>query len=93
VEVLASYSHTTQLADLQGCANARSAAAVPSAPLRQKRPWSLQDRLDRRARADIITAYRAGATAASLAATHELRLRSVKRLLASAGIRRKQVPA
>ncbi|MCA1681696.1 MAG: hypothetical protein LC700_00745, partial [Actinobacteria bacterium] len=35
--------------------------------------------------ADMIAAYRAGTTAASLATTHGLSLRSVKRLLTSAG--------
>jgi hypothetical protein len=34
-----------------------------------KRPGSLRDRLDERDIADLITAYRKGATAASLAAT------------------------
>jgi hypothetical protein len=38
-------------------------------------------------------AYRAGTTAASLAITYGLSLRSVKRLLSSAGIRRNQVLA
>jgi hypothetical protein len=37
----------------------------------------------------MIAAYRGGTTAASLATTHELSPRSVKRLLASAGVRRK----
>jgi hypothetical protein len=37
----------------------------------------------------MIDAYRAGTTAASLAATHGLSLRSVKRLLAAAGARRR----
>jgi hypothetical protein len=38
--------------------------------------------------ADLITAYRDGATAASLAAAHGVSLKSVKRLLRTAGIRR-----
>ncbi len=80
VEVLAAYSHSAQLADLQRCVNARStAAAVPTSLPASKRPWSLQDRLDERTRADLIDAYRSGATAASLATTHGLSLRSVKR--------------
>lgn len=52
----------------------------------------LQDRLDDRTRDDLIAAYRAGTTAASIAAAHGLSIRSVKRLLASAGARRKQLP-
>ena len=53
-----------------------------------KRPWSLRDRLDERDIADLITTYREGATAASLAAAHGLSLKSVKRLLHIAGVRR-----
>jgi hypothetical protein len=41
----------------------------------------------------MIAAYRAGTTAASLASAHGLSLRSVKRLLSSAGDRRLQLPA
>jgi hypothetical protein len=54
-----------------------------------KRPWSLRDRLDEHDIAELITAYRDGATAASLAATHGVSLRSVKRLLHIAGVRRR----
>jgi uncharacterized protein YcbK (DUF882 family) len=93
VEVLAAYSHTTQLADLQRCLNARRSDAVSAAPPAPKRLWSLRDRLDERTRTDLIAAYRAGTTAASLAATHGLSLRSVKRLLAATGVHRKQLPA
>jgi 2,4-dienoyl-CoA reductase-like NADH-dependent reductase (Old Yellow Enzyme family) len=59
-------------------------AARPSA----KRPWSRHERLDERDIAELITAYRKGATAASLAITHGVSLRSVKRLLRTAGVRR-----
>jgi hypothetical protein len=52
------------------------------------RPWSLRDRLTERDITDLIIAYRHGATAASLATTHGMSLRSIKRLLHSAGIRR-----
>jgi hypothetical protein len=38
--------------------------------------------------AELITAYRDSATAASLATTHGVSLRSVKRLLHTAGVRR-----
>jgi hypothetical protein len=93
VEVLTAYSHTTKLADLQRCINDCRAAVVPVATPASKRPWSLRDRLDDRTLAEMIDAYRAGATAASLAAEHGLSLRSIKRLLAAAGIRRKQLPA
>jgi hypothetical protein len=41
------------------------------------RPWSLRGRLDEREIAELITAYRNGATAASLATTHGATLKSV----------------
>lgn len=53
-----------------------------------KRPWNLRDRLDEREIAELITGYRKGATAASLATTHGVSLSSVKRLLHTAGVRR-----
>jgi hypothetical protein len=59
-------------------------AARPSA----KRPWSLRERLDEREIAELITAYRNGDTATSLATTHGVSLSSVKRLLYTAGVRR-----
>jgi hypothetical protein len=92
VEVLTSYSHTTHDADLQLCANASQSDAVPVARQASGRPWSLRDRLDERTRVDLIAAYRTGATAASLAITHDLSLRSVKRLMAAAGVRRQRLP-
>jgi hypothetical protein len=55
---------------------------------RTQRPWSLRERLDERDVAELITAYRNGATAVSLATTHGVSLRSVKRLLRSADVRR-----
>jgi hypothetical protein len=60
---------------------------VPPRPS-AKRPWSLRERLDERDIAELITAYRQGATAACLAAAHDVSLTSVKRLLHTAGIRR-----
>ena len=51
-------------------------------------PWSLRERLDEREIAELITAYRDGATAASLAAAHGVSLTSVKRLLHIAGVHR-----
>jgi hypothetical protein len=53
-----------------------------------KPPWTLRDRLDERDVAKLITAYRNGATAASLAIAHAVSLSSVKRLLHTAGVRR-----
>ncbi|PZS28300.1 MAG: hypothetical protein DLM61_15145 [Pseudonocardiales bacterium] len=88
MEVLASYSHSAQAADLRLChtvaLTSPACAPRPSA----KRPWSLRDRLDERDIANLITAYRQGSTAASLAAAHGLSLKSVKRLLHTAGVRR-----
>jgi DNA-directed RNA polymerase specialized sigma24 family protein len=49
-----------------------------------KRPWSLSDRLDETQRLAIVDAYRSGATATQLAATHDLSLSSLKRILRSA---------
>jgi hypothetical protein len=89
--VLTSYSHTKHVADLQRCTDAPPVAAVPPAERTAQRPWSLRDRFDERARADMIAAYRAGATAASLATEHALSLSSVKRLLAAAGARRQRL--
>jgi hypothetical protein len=71
----------------------RRAALVPAAPSASKRPWSLRERLDEGTRVDLIDTYRAGATSASLATAHGLSLRSVKRLVAAAGVRRRQLPA
>jgi 2,4-dienoyl-CoA reductase-like NADH-dependent reductase (Old Yellow Enzyme family) len=59
-------------------------AAKPSA----QRPWSLRERLNEREITKLITTYRNGATAASLATAHGVSLRSVKRLLHTAGVRR-----
>jgi hypothetical protein len=66
---------------------------VPVPQPASKRPWSLQNRFDERTRADLIAAYRDGATAASVAVAHGLSIRSVKRLVAAAGVRRQQLPA
>ncbi len=48
----------------------------------------LRDRLTERDIAELMTAYRDGATAASLAADYALSLKGVKRLLHTAGVRR-----
>ena len=88
MEALATYSHSAQAADLQLCHTVALARPVCAPRPNAKRPWSLRDRLDERDIADLITAYRDGATAASLAAAHDLSLKSVKRLLHIAGVRR-----
>ncbi|MGL5827479.1 MAG: hypothetical protein ACRCYU_22140 [Nocardioides sp.] len=92
MEVLAAYSNSPHTADLQRCTSLRALPGVPHARPAPKRPWSLRDRLDQHTRADLIDAYRTGATAASLATTNGISLRSVKRLLAAEGVRRKQSP-
>ena len=88
MEVLASYSHSTQAADLQLCYTAVLTSPVRAFEPSTKHPWSLRERLDERNIAELISAYRDGATAVSLAATHGMSLRSVKRLLHSADVRR-----
>ena len=55
--------------------------------LRTKPPWSLRERVDEHDIAELISAYRDGATAASLAIAHGVSLSSVKRLLHTAGAR------
>ena len=60
----------------------------PVRALSTKHLWSLRERLDERNIAELISAYRDGATAVSLAATHGMSLRSVERLLHFADVRR-----
>ena len=88
MEVLATYSHSAQAADLRLCHTVALTNPVGTPGPRAKRPCSLRDRLDERDIAELITAYRDGATAASLAAANGLSLKSVKRLLHIAGVRR-----
>jgi 2,4-dienoyl-CoA reductase-like NADH-dependent reductase (Old Yellow Enzyme family) len=88
VELLAAYSHSAHAADLRLCHTGARTSPARAPRLSAKRPWSLRDRIDERDIADLITAYREGATAASLAAAHGLSLKSVKRLLNTAGVRR-----
>ncbi|MDQ3765646.1 MAG: hypothetical protein M3460_30810, partial [Actinomycetota bacterium] len=85
MEVLAAYSRSTQAADLRLCHTMALAGPERTARPRAMRPWSLRERLDERELAELITGYRNGATAASLATTHGVSLRSVKRLLRTAG--------
>jgi hypothetical protein len=88
VEVLAAYSHSAQAAGLRLCHTMALASPLCAPRPSAKRPWSLHNRLDECGIADLITAYREGATAASLATAHGLSLKSVKRLLHIAGVRR-----
>jgi 2,4-dienoyl-CoA reductase-like NADH-dependent reductase (Old Yellow Enzyme family) len=88
VEILTTYSHSAQAADLLLCHPMALTSSVRAARPSTKRPWSLRERLDQREIAELITAYRNGATAASLAANHGISLRSVKRLLHTADVRR-----
>jgi hypothetical protein len=87
VELLAAYSHSTQPLTCSFATPQRS-PVVREPRDRAHRPWSLRERLTERDIANLITAYRNGATAASLATTQTLSLRSVKRLLRTAGVRR-----
>jgi hypothetical protein len=87
VELLTAYSHSTQAADLRLCHTVALASPARTPRPTATCPWSLRERLTERDIAELITAYRDGATATSLAATHDVSLRSVKRLLHAAGIR------
>jgi DNA-directed RNA polymerase specialized sigma24 family protein len=84
VEVLTAYSHSAHAADLGLCLNTVSQTPKPKHRAADKRPWSLSDRLDEAQRLAIVDAYRSGATAAQLAATYDLSLSSLKRILRSA---------
>jgi hypothetical protein len=88
VELLATYSHSVQATDLHLCHTMVLASPERAARPRAKRPWSLRERLDEHELAELITSYRNGDTAASLATTHGVSLSSVKRLLHTAGVRR-----
>jgi hypothetical protein len=88
VEILTAYSHFTQAADLQLCHTIALTSPVRAARPSTQRPWSLRERLDEHEIVGMITAYRDGATAASLATTHGVSPSSVKRLLHTAGVRR-----
>ena len=88
MEVLATYSYSAQAADLRLCHTIiRTNPVRPVRPSTQ-RPWSLGERLDEREITELIIAYREGATAAFLATSHGVSLRSVKRLLHIAGAHR-----
>ena len=77
-----------QAADLRLCHTVACTSPVHTPKASAKPPWSLRERLGEREIADLITAYRDGAAAASLAAAHRVSLKSVKCLLHTAGVRR-----
>jgi len=84
VEVLTAYSHSAQATDLHLCPQDSSASRRSIRRPVTKQTWSLSDRLSDAERLAIVDAYLAGATAARLAATHDLSLSSLKRILRSA---------
>ncbi len=88
VELLVAYSHSTQATDLQLCHTMALTSPERTARRDAMRPWSLRERLDEHETAELITGYRNGATAASLATTHSVSLSSVKHLLRTAGVHR-----
>jgi hypothetical protein len=88
VELLIAYSHSVQAPDLRFCRTMALVSPVRAPSPSAKPPWSLRERLDERDITELITAYRNGATADSLATKHDVSLSSVKRLLHSAGVRR-----
>jgi hypothetical protein len=88
VEVLATYSHSTQAADLHICVLTATQAQRPEAKSATTTPWSLRERLSDDVIQAMACAYRAGATAGDLAVAHDLSLSSVKCLLRIVGVRR-----
>jgi hypothetical protein len=88
VEILTSYSHTTQAADLHICVLAATRNRRPETKSTTTTPWSLRERLSDDVIRAMAYAYRAGATARDLAVAHDLSLSSVKRLLRIASVRR-----
>ena len=88
MELLTTYSHTVHVADLRLCHTVGLTSPVRIPRPSAQRPWSRRERLSERDIANLITSYRDGATAASLATAHGVSLRSVKRLLHTAGVRR-----
>jgi hypothetical protein len=88
VEILTTYSHSTQAADLRICVLAVTQNRRPWAESATTTPWSLRERLSDDMIRAMACAYRAGATARDLAIAHDLSLSSIKRLLRIAGVRR-----
>src|SRR5262249_26960134 len=90
VEILTTYSHSAQAADLRICILAATRNRRPETKATTTTPWSLRERLSDDMIRTMACAYRAGATAPAraLAIAHDLSLSSVKRLLRIAGVRR-----
>ena len=81
---LAAYSHSKKASDLHLCLERASASRRPARRSAVKQAWSLSNRLSEVQVLAIVDAYLSGATAARLAATHDLSLSSLKRILRSA---------
>ena len=81
VEILAAYSHSAQVADLQVCVLSATRDQRPETQSATTAPWSLRERLSDDTIHAMACAYHAGATARELAVAHDLSLSSVKRLL------------
>jgi hypothetical protein len=77
VKLLNAYSHSVQAADLLLWRTAALAGPMRAPKPSTKPPWSLRERLDEREIAELITAYRNGATTAFLATAHGVSLSSV----------------
>jgi hypothetical protein len=88
VEVLTAYSHSVQAVDLRFCVLTATRDQRPETKLASTAPWSLRERLSENVIRAMVCAYRAGVTARELAATHDLSLSSVKRLLRTAQVRK-----
>lgn len=86
MELLASYSHTVQAADLQTCLLTATQEQRPDAEPARTAPWSLRERLSDDVIEAMGCAYRAGTTALELATAHKISLSSVKRLLRAARV-------
>ena len=87
MEILTSYSHSTQAADLHICVLAATRNRRPETESATMAPRSLRERLSDDMIQAMACAYRAGATARDLAVAHDISLSSVKRLLRIAGAR------
>ncbi len=62
VELLTAYSHSTQAADLWLCRTEALISFTTTPGPTATRPWSLRDRLTEHEIAELIIAYRDGAT-------------------------------
>ena len=84
MEVLAAYSHSAPASELHLCLRDIAVDQQPECRSVTRRAWSLTNRLSDAQRLAIVDAYLSGVTAARLAATHDLSLSSLKRILRSA---------